>query len=137
MYDYLAEIGTLAESIGIESLTPGQQVVLVTDWAYGIHMNGGFQYFYEGANNVEQVDWAMREVGLPEVAAAFTESARIFPKDILLGTHEERTEWMDKDITEPFWEPLNNSVWDVGSKKITEKIRDYMTTHPKDFRFAP
>jgi len=72
MYDYLAEIGTLAESIGIESLTPGQQVVLVTDWAYGIHMNGGFQYFYEGANNVEQVDWAMREVGLPEVAAAFT-----------------------------------------------------------------
>jgi len=128
------KIARRAQLEGIDCLRDEEISVLLPWWAYGIISNGGFQYFFEGADNLPQVSAAFRALGFEKVAAACDRvQSSIFGDStpISKSTRDQalaRVEWNK----EPF-EAEENIIYEVSWKDLLRGIANYIDSHPAVF----
>lgn len=98
-FDYISDVcdllGSRADVYGLKSLIHWEQVALMAWWAKGIIDNGGFQYFYEGAWQSEEVAAAFDELGFSQAAWACRESMTVFPLRQPQEVHALRRQWIE------------------------------------------
>jgi hypothetical protein len=134
-------LGDRAEANGIQSLSYPEQVALITLWATGIIDNGGFRYFYEGANNTEQVADAFDTLGFHDAAQACRETIAFFPPEVFKRGYEACTKWLDAHYTNDelfhLFDKQNFIVWELNDSShnsLDNVLAEYIRTHRSEFQ---
>jgi hypothetical protein len=106
-------LATYADEDGIWSLSETERTVLLPYWAKAIVDNGGFLYFYAGADNANEVAEALEKIGCSGVAAAFRRSAELFPGGRPIRGEEAMSRWLEEHEAEAdaLFADLNPTVW--------------------------
>ena len=122
-------LGEIAERKGLHSLGEDARVVFLSLWAQGLVENGGFDYFYQGAANSEEVGEAYAKLGLHEVARTYYRSKEVFPQTVNIFDVDARRVFMERqgeETLEKQWSPLDQIVWKASTvlpKAIANFIR--------------
>jgi hypothetical protein len=126
-----------ADTEGVDALTPVQRTALLPWWAKGIVDNGGFQYFYEGAWNAEEVAAAFAEIGLPEAAEAYRQTRAVFPADRRLEEQDYRVQWMSDNAAaiEAAFAAADGVIWDL-TDPLFEALARYINAHERELTGA-
>lgn len=133
---YFDRLCDIADGEGFSSLSAPERIAVLVWWAKALVDNGGFQYFYEGACNADDVAGAFVEIGLDYVADAFRESLHVFPHQIPSPNHELRQLWLRQQnaAVEQAFEGLNEVVWEVAETELLDKLRAYAAAHESSFK---
>lgn len=132
--DVCEQLAARADEEGLASLSPLQRGVLLPYWAKAIVDNGGFQYFYEGAENAAEVVDAFERLGFVEAASAFRESAKVFPAGQPICDLEARREWMEEHSAEitPVYEALDPVICRLEAE-LWSRLAGCIREHPAEF----
>jgi len=133
---YLESLCNIADKENLSNLTPPERVTVFVWWAKALVDNGGFQCFYEGAFNTEEVAKAFDEVGLTSVSNAFYKSLAVYPNRVPISDQKLRRDWLSQqnsNIKNTFAE-LDDVVWNVETTELLTRIRAYILLHKSEFR---
>jgi len=129
-------LGDRAEANGLESLSYPEQVALLVLWADGIIGNGGFRFFYEGANNTEQVANAYQSLGCHDAVQASRDTMAIFPPEVFEKDYKACQKWLDSryndEELENLFDKQDRVIWEA-SDTLYDVLAEYIKTHRSDF----
>jgi hypothetical protein len=126
-------LAAYADEDGIWSLSETERTVLLPYWAKAIVDNGGFLYFYSGADNANEVAEALEKIGCSGVAAAFRRSAELFPDGRPIRGEEARSRWLEEHEAEAdaLFAELNPTVWS-SDEELWTRLAAYIRSHRTD-----
>ena len=132
---YLETLCEVADREGIETLTKPERVVVLVWWGKALVDNGGFQFFYEGTSNAEDVATAFSEIGINTIAEAFRRSLNVFTSQSFEfdpTTRYKRSSYSVADVGAVFTE-LNGIVWGVDEPELLEILYGYIKANRSSF----
>ena len=128
--------GPIYKRGGLRNFTQPEKTVLLACWAMGIIQNGGFQFFYEGATNVDEVADAYECFGYHEAAEACRKSSSIFPNRVPPEEAHQRLQVLSsyQGHSNEFLRPLNEAVWKAGDADFEGAVASYIRLHTSEFK---
>ncbi len=134
--------GPIYKTGGLRNFTQPEKTVLLAYWAMGIIQNGGFQFFYEGATNMDEVADAYERLGYHEAAEACRKSSSIFPYGVPPEEAHQRLQALPsyQGHSNDFLRSLNEVVcnagdadWNAGDADFEGTVAGYIRTHTSHF----
>lgn len=112
------------------------QRTLALAWhGYGLWSCGGFEEFLQSDLDAAQVARALRNVGLPAAARAFTQAAKHVPRS-LARDREARERFIEehREQLEKAWERAEKPLLRMEDQHLTRALARYIRAHPDEIQ---
>ena len=125
-----------AESLGIRSLTPEEQHLIVAVTGYGLICNGGLFWLYQGFTEIELLIEGFEALGLPDAAEACRSSLEALPNGTPFFELEDQATWLEaqNQAEAPFldrWERLTTVIDSIPVRVFDEHVNAFVRAHPR------